>query len=75
MSIDHLQPIIDEYRPGDDLFAVAQKLTLAHAAHLEELGPVRVLTLDPCPRCAGRVIASETTAKCLGCGWTSRSAA
>ena len=66
----HLDTIIESYEPGGDLFDVARRLTLAHAAHLGALGPVRVLTLDPCPRCSGRVLAGDATAKCAaGCGW------
>ena len=69
----HLDDIITGYQPGDDLFTVMQKLTLAHADHLRALGPVRVLALDPCPRCGGTVIASETDARCAaGCDWSYR---
>ena len=48
-----------------------RELSLRRANHLRALGPVRVLALDPCPRCMGRVIASDTEARCVtGCGWT-----
>lgn len=55
------------------LLEVAMRdLARRHAAHLRDLGPVRVLALDPCPICAGRVVASETVAHCRGCGWSWR---
>lgn len=72
INTDHLQHIVDDYRPGDDLGDAMRRLTLAHAEHLRDLGPVGVLALDPCPRCGGRVIAGETVAKCAaGCDWSS----
>ena len=55
---------------GRSLFDAMRDLTHRHAEHLEQLGPVRVLALDPCPRCRGSVMASETTATCRNCGWT-----
>lgn len=58
---------------GATLADAMKELTLAHAEHLRELGDVRVLALDPCPRCTGRVIATDEIAKCAaGCGWTYR---
>ena len=33
------------------------------------IGPVRVLALDPCPRCMGRVVATDASAACTACGW------
>lgn len=45
-------------------------LSLEHAARLMELGPVRVYALDPCPRCNGQVVASETVARCTRCDFT-----
>lgn len=58
----------------DRLMEMAMReLSLRHAAHLRALGPVRVLALDPCPRCAGRVVAGEEVAWCrAGCGWSYR---
>lgn len=57
----------------DALFEAMKTVTLEHARNLRELGPVRVLALDPCPRCGGSVIASETEARCAaGCGWSYR---
>lgn len=54
----------------DRLMEVAMReLARRHAAHLRALGPVRVLALDPCPVCSGRVVASESVARC-GCGWS-----
>jgi hypothetical protein len=48
-------------------------LSNRYAELLRNLGEVRVLALDPCPRCMGRVIASDTEARCAaGCGWTYR---
>jgi hypothetical protein len=48
-------------------------LSNRYAELLRNLGEVRVLALDPCPRCMGRVIATDTTARCAsGCGWTYR---
>lgn len=56
----------------NQLLEVAMReLARRHAAHLRELGPVRVLAFDPCPRCRGRVVASETVARCA-CGWSYR---
>jgi hypothetical protein len=55
------------------LLELARDLSLAHSEHLKELGPIRVLALDPCPRCTGGVIAGETEARCAaGCGWSYR---
>lgn len=50
-----------------DAFKVAREISLAHAERLLALGPVRVLALDPCPRCGGRVVASEVEARCTAC--------
>lgn len=45
-------------------------MTLRHADLLREHGPVRVLAFYPCPRCGGRVVAGDTTARCVsGCDW------
>lgn len=55
---------------ADALFAAMVDVSLAHADRLRELGPVRVLTLDPCPRCGGRVLAGETVARCVACSYT-----
>ena len=53
------------------LYEAMVDVTNRHARQLRELGPVRVLALDPCPRCGGSVIASEVEARCLsGCGWS-----
>lgn len=60
----------DREAAGDALFEAAKRLTLEHAAHLRQLGPVRVLALDPCPRCDGRVVASESVARCTRCDFT-----
>lgn len=58
---------------GTVLFDVMRALSLRHAELLRELGPVRVLALDPCPRCGGNVIASDTEARCAaGCDWRHR---
>lgn len=60
--------------PTDDALVEAMRvLSLEHAAQLRALGPVRVLALDPCPRCGGNVIASATEARCAaGCDWSYR---
>jgi len=56
---------------GSDLADAMRQVTLRHADRLTAMGPVRVLALDPCPRCGGRVIAGDISARCLtGCGWT-----
>lgn len=56
---------------GADRHAVnAGALVARHAARLEELGPVRVVALEPCPRCAGNVIASTDVARCTRCDYT-----
>lgn len=58
---------------GESLFDAMVRVSLSHAERLKELGPVRVLALDPCPRCGGNVIASDDEAKCAsGCGWSYR---
>jgi len=57
-------------RPG--LFDQMVEISLRHADRLRDLGPVRVLALDPCPRCMGRVIASDVEARCVFCGWRYR---
>jgi hypothetical protein len=58
---------------GELLLNAMRDVSLRHAERLAEMGPVRVLALDPCPRCMGRVIASETEARCAaGCGWSYR---
>jgi hypothetical protein len=55
------------------LFEAMRTVSLRHAERLRELGPVRVLALDPCPRCMGRVVASRVEARCVsGCGWSYR---
>lgn len=45
------------------------ELVRLHAQELLALGPVGSLAMDPCPRCMGRVIASDTRAACTNCGW------
>jgi hypothetical protein len=58
---------------SQSLFQAMRDVSLRHAERLQELGPVRVLALDPCPRCMGRVLASESEARCAaGCGWSYR---
>lgn len=58
---------------GELLLAAMRDVSLRHAARLREMGPVRVLALDPCPRCGGNVIASDDEAKCAsGCEWSYR---
>lgn len=58
---------------SDPLLEAFVDVSLRHAERLRELGPVRVLALDPCPCCGGTVIASETDARCAaGCGWSYR---
>lgn len=58
---------------GQLLELTMRDLISRHAKYLRELGPIRVLALDPCPRCMGRVIASEAEARCSnGCGWAYR---
>lgn len=61
-----------ESRPAaeDALFHAMRDLTVEHAALLEELGSVRVMALDPCPRCSGLVLASESVARCTRCDFT-----
>ena len=55
---------------GALLETAMRELARRHAAHLRELGPVRVLAMDPCPNCGGRVMAGDTQARCVtGCGW------
>jgi hypothetical protein len=71
-----MSALVDRYM--DDLLAdirspiaAMRDFSLAHADHLQALGPIRVLAFDPCPRCGGRVIASETVATCAaGCDWS-----
>jgi len=56
---------------GQTLFEAMRDLSERHAERLRELGPVRVLAMDPCPRCGGTVIASDAEARCAsGCGWS-----
>jgi hypothetical protein len=59
--------------PAESLFDAMVDVSRRHAERLRELGEVRVLALDPCPMCMGRVIASEDEARCAaGCGWSYR---
>lgn len=60
----------DRAAAGDALAGAMRDLALEHAAHLRELGPVRVWALDPCPRCSGQVLASESVARCTRCEFT-----
>lgn len=56
---------------GQPLFDAMVDVSLRHAERLQQLGPVQVLALDPCPRCGGTVIASDTEARCVsGCKWS-----
>lgn len=72
--------LVDEYthellmaiNGGASLEDAMRAVSLKHAEHLKELGSVRVLALDPCPRCGGQVIASEIEARCAGCDWSHR---
>lgn len=59
-TVDHRAVIVDAMR----------EITHRHQEHLEKLGPIRVGALDPCPRCTGPVIASETVARCTRCDFT-----
>jgi hypothetical protein len=54
------------------LFEAFVDVSLRHAERLREFGPIRVLALDPCPTCMGRVVASEVAARCVACGWSYR---
>jgi len=63
--------LLAELRDGRDMTEALLEVTRAHADHLLALGPVRVRALDPCPRCGGSVIASDTEARCVsGCSWS-----
>lgn len=65
--------LLDAMHRGAPLEEALRDISLAHAEHLRSLGEVRVLALDPCPVCMGRVIASEEVARCVsGCGWSYR---
>lgn len=75
LSDRYTQILLGELRDGRDLTQALRDVTRAHAAELRELGPIRVLALDPCPRCTGRVIASDTVASCTACGWSYRESA
>lgn len=72
LSDRYTRILLGELRDGRDLTEALRDVTRAHADHLRALGPVRVLALDPCPVCMGRVVASEVVARCLGCAWTYR---
>lgn len=69
LSERYCEILIAELRDGRDMAEALREVTLAHAEHLRELGPVRVLALDPCPICMGQVIADEQVARCSSCGW------
>lgn len=69
LSEKYTQILLAELRDGKDMTSALLNVTKQHADHLRELGPVRVLALDPCPRCMGRVIATETEARCVTCDW------
>lgn len=75
LSEQYTRILLAELYDGRDMTEALVEVTKAHAAHLRELGPVRVLALDPCPICMGVVIASETEARCTVCDWTYRAAA
>lgn len=72
LSDRYTQILLAELRDGRDMTEALVEVTRAHANHLRELGPIRVLALDPCPICTGRVIASEVVAHCLNCTWAYR---
>ncbi len=54
------------------LFRTMRGVVERHAERLLELGSVRVLALDPCPVCMGRVVATEIEARCTACSWSYR---
>jgi ribosomal protein S27AE len=56
--------------PRDSLLEAFLDLTVRHATRLQQMGEVMALALDPCPRCMGRVIASDSRAACTECGWS-----
>jgi hypothetical protein len=56
--------------PNDSLLEAFLDLTSRYATRLQQMGEVMALALDPCPRCMGRVIASDARAACTECGWT-----
>lgn len=66
--------LLAELRDGRDMTSALLDVTRRHAEQLRELGPVRVLALDPCPVCMGVVLADDTKAVCRSCGWTYREA-
>lgn len=79
MTLHHLDDVAERFGrllndPTVDSRAVIadamREITLRHADHLRELGPIRVVALDPCPRCNGQVIASDTVARCTRCDYT-----
>lgn len=58
---------------GEVLLEAMRDVCLRHADLLRALGPIGVMALDPCPRCGGTVLASETEARCAsGCEWSYR---
>lgn len=60
----------DRQAAGDALFEAMKRVTLEHAARLAAMSPVQVAALDPCPRCSGYVLASDTIARCTRCDFT-----
>jgi len=79
IDIRHIDDVVEHYgrRLGEEgadtrevLGEAFRAITARHAEYLESVGPIRAFALDPCPRCTGQVIASDTVAKCAaGCGW------
>jgi hypothetical protein len=64
------QPGDTERAPRDSLLEAFLDLTTRYATRLQQMGEVMALALDPCPRCMGRVIASDARAACTECGWS-----
>lgn len=71
LSERYTRILIAELRDGRDMAQALRQITLEHANHLRQLGPIRVLALDPCPMCMGVVLADTEKAYCR-CGWNYR---
>lgn len=68
---DATHDLLTAINAGTSLADAMADLTINHAARLHKLGDVRVLALDPCPRCGGRILASTTEARCTtGCDYS-----
>lgn len=60
-------------KDGAPLADAMRDATRKHVARLRTASELELLAADGCPRCHGRIVHGETTARCLaGCGFVYR---